>query len=1549
MSSSSYGTADIKDWLACIHLEQYAYYFRFSGYHKLKDCKDLNNEDLIKIGVTPTGHRKRILHYLQTWQEFQGKAMEETQKSSKKRMNFNDSSRTDFNSSVQNYENSNLNAKTNEEKPTPKPRTIFLSEQRKRDVINHNQNWKPVYKYSEDVQNDDITSFYVQSSVPVEYTSINKTSAGESSLSCLNEYKGKMVVNEIYCLRKSETTNLPPLPDSFKHEFKKECEVPKPVGTFVKTGRCTETHISCTSNSALNTLHQPGGPDSFCSHGDTSMSNRSEQYENLAFDPMIKENESKHSSWKAESTETRLDTFSLENASNSNTSYLVSKNVAELVNRNKISPYACFYGSLNKIIEAGWLDKLSPKGNYLFQRRWVRFDGEYLSYHHNEKDVYSKGMIALSAINQVRHFGDNKFEVVTPNRTFVFRGEKEAVRRRWINTIWTALESQTRLLHKPLKSPEDKCGYLELKGLKGKIYMVLSGTKLKLSKNEQDSITGIGITCINLNIATVTDLERKSFEINTPFRNFCFTVESEKEKQEWIEAVQESIAETLSDYEVAEKIWFNESNRSCADCRAPDPEWASINLCVVICKKCAGQHKLLGSNKSKIHCLKLDTSVWSNELIELFLVIGNKHANNFWAVNVPPEEVLDFDALPEQRYNFIIKKYKERRFRKILPQVLNHEELNKALCATVQQHDVLETMSLIFSGADPMCTTEDPIYCTPYLLAQKAGQRLQMEFLYQNRLSDLTKPGSLYERNFYDDATTFRHGFLYKAVNTTKIIAEKKTKEDLNKQWCTLEGGFLSYYENDCTATPIGRIDINEVVCLALNKTEYIIGAGAVFTFEIYLQSERVFLFGAETVQSQHDWAWAINKYFIPPSFQTLAQRDYELIGRLFIKEGHNLYYWKIAWFALEESYLYFYSGEDSETEAKIYLKRLQELTISTQSDGAGKIDVLLLVEKGRTLYIHGHTKLDFTVWCSTIRKASGTNGKVLRDQQLSKNDIPVIVDSCIAFVTQYGLSYEGIYQTSGNPANVAQLLDQFRKDARNVKLRYGEHVLKDVTDVLKCFLSEIDDALLTKELYPYWISILDIPDEKERVRKYITFIKTLPQVNRTTLAALIGHLYRVQKCSNINQMHTHDLAMVFSPCLFQTKGYTSEELSVIEDLINNYVELFAIKEDKVKQMEMENSLITEWKGSLYSQAGDLIVEVYLERKEPDSCCIVKISPTMKAEELTDYVLEMKSIVSDKSDVWITFEAIENGELERPLHYSEKVLEQVLTWSSLEEPGCAYLVIKNFNDAKRYKSQQGNTKGFIKGGYVKIREMPCKLMSGNKFHDRYIILRDEKLLIYKDIKSTRPEKDISVKSIKCYFGIRKKVKPPTSWGFTIFADKQQWYLCCDGQEAQFEWMASILRVQYDGNLWPIGGIRQLPAVSKNSKAGTIALRPIQQQKSRPTEYRQLSENSEMSLATCQEGHEQNASCTLKEKAHILADCLKIKEDQATNLKNVKPKTVATCQVQSDPSHSIAYQRKINKQNQSASKSKYSPELHLPPKFLQELNAVLTKGNRTNKE
>lgn len=56
-----------------------------------------------------------------------------------------------------------------------------------------------------------------------------------------------------------------------------------------------------------------------------------------------------------------------------------------------------------------------------------------------------------------------------------------------------------------------------------------------------------------------------------------------------------------------------------------------------------------------------------------------------------------------------------------------------------------------------------------------------------------------------------------------------------------------------------------------------------------------------------------------------------------------------------------------------------------------------------RTVYIHGINRRDFALWHSAITLAAGTDGKALSDQQLTKNGVPIIVDSCIAFVTQYG------------------------------------------------------------------------------------------------------------------------------------------------------------------------------------------------------------------------------------------------------------------------------------------------------------------------------------------------------------------------------------------------------------------------------------------------------------------------------------------------------------------------------------------------------------------
>ncbi|XP_004389846.2 arf-GAP with Rho-GAP domain, ANK repeat and PH domain-containing protein 2 isoform X1 [Trichechus manatus latirostris] len=1688
MTSVSEINVDIKDFLMSINLEQYLSHFRDFGLNTVKDCAAINDSLLHKIGISPTGHRRRILKKLQIilskmqdtpiYANVHKTKNDETSKDShalsseqNSWIELSDSGSAQTTSPVH-LETVTKNLDQNDVSVDRSSQSLKLD---KLSLPAHNfpipgkephrnlNSFQDSFLGGENFKTESlITKKTVDCTIKEEQTekvdlmsenlsklpnsdpnclsslgcSILEASSGNGTNGLLAEspptpffqFQGEMVVNDLYVpsspnlapvksrsklvSRPSRSFLLrhrpvPEIPASTKgisgSYFRERRNVTTSAGKFVAQQNSNEENSSSIfpygetflfqrlENSKKKSIKNEFWTHEEALKGEAATEriydNRTEKTSEDKVEDIWIPREDKNNVPVDSASESEYSTVEecfhslrrkTSKASKSRTQKL--SNLDTLTRRNypcsslsgnadsstmascAISPYACFYGSPAVKVKSGWLDKLSPQGKRMFQKRWVKFDGLSISYYNNEKEMYSKGIIPLSAVSTIRVQGDNKFEVVTTQRTFVFRVEKEEERNEWISILLNALKSQSLTPQSQTVAAPEKFGYLELRGYKAKIFTVLSGNSVRLCKNEQDFKSGLGITIIPMNVANVKQVDRtvkQSFEIITPYRSFSFTAESEKEKQEWIEAVQQSIAETLSDYEVAEKIWFNESNRSCADCKAQDPDWASINLCVVICKKCAGQHRSLGPNDSKVRSLKMDASIWSNELIELFIVIGNKRANDFWAGNLHKDEELHMDSPVEKRKNFITQKYKEGRFRKTLLASLTKEELNKALCAAVVKPDVLETMALLFSGADVMCATGDPVHSTPYLLAKKAGQSLQMEFLYHNKFSDFPQHDIPSEGGLSHEfvQSTFLCDFLYQAPSAaSKLYSEKKLLEETNKKWCVLEGGFLSYYENDKSTTPNGTINISEVVCLAIHKEDFYLSTGPIFTFEIYLPSECVFLFGAETSQAQRKWTEAIAKHFVPFVAENLTEADYDLVGQLYYKDCHALDQWRKGWFAMDKSTLRFCLQMQEAQEDRMHLRRLQELTISTMVQNGEKLDVLLLVEKGRTLYIHGHTKLDFTIWRTAIEKAAGTDGNALEDQQLSKNDVPIIVNSCVAFVTQYGLGSKYIYQKNGDPLHVSELLESFKKDARSFKLRAGKHQLEDVTGVLKSFLSDIDDALLTKELYPYWISALDTQDDKERIKKYGTFIRSLPVVNRATLAAVIEHLYRVQKCSEINHMNAHNLAMAFSSCLFQTKGQTSEEVNVIEDLINNYVEIFEVKEDQVKQMDIENSFITKWKDTQVSQAGDLLVEVYVERKEPECSIIIPISPIMEAEELTNNILAIKNIIPEKGDLWATFEVIENEELERPLHYTENVLEQVLRWSSLAEPGSAYLVVKQFLtiDTIRHYSERSALES-IKDGVLKIKEEPSKILSGNKFQDRYFVLRDGYLFLFKDLKSSKHDKMFSLSSMKFYLGVKKKMKPPTSWGLTAYSEKHQWHLCCDSLQTQMEWMASVFIAQHENDIWPPAGEERKRSITKNPKIGGLPLIPIQQETNTTLARRNIeSARAELERLRLSAKHDkESVDSSLKERATIVAHCLEHKEDKVRN----RTRKHRSFNCLEDTGAEVPHgQQKfykgvktLRKTEDRNSKATLDSDNKLPSKVIEELNVVLQRTRTLPKE
>ncbi|XP_078093834.1 stromal membrane-associated protein 2-like isoform X2 [Mustelus asterias] len=101
-----------------------------------------------------------------------------------------------------------------------------------------------------------------------------------------------------------------------------------------------------------------------------------------------------------------------------------------------------------------------------------------------------------------------------------------------------------------------------------------------------------------------------------------------------------------------------QDSRECADCGSRGPRWASWNLGVFVCIRCAGIHRNLGVHISKVKSVNLDQ--WTPEQIQCIREMGNSKARTLYEAYLPPN--FKRPQVDQAVESFIRDKYEKKKY-----------------------------------------------------------------------------------------------------------------------------------------------------------------------------------------------------------------------------------------------------------------------------------------------------------------------------------------------------------------------------------------------------------------------------------------------------------------------------------------------------------------------------------------------------------------------------------------------------------------------------------------------------------------------------------------------------------------------------------------------------------------------------------------------------------------------------------------------------------------------------------------------------------------------
>ncbi|KAK4056836.1 Rho-type GTPase activating protein Rga1 [Microbotryomycetes sp. JL221] len=153
---------------------------------------------------------------------------------------------------------------------------------------------------------------------------------------------------------------------------------------------------------------------------------------------------------------------------------------------------------------------------------------------------------------------------------------------------------------------------------------------------------------------------------------------------------------------------------------------------------------------------------------------------------------------------------------------------------------------------------------------------------------------------------------------------------------------------------------------------------------------------------------------------------------------------------------------------------------------------------------------------------------------------VPSFIDDVIAAMKQMDMSIEGIFRRNGNIRRLKDLSEALDRDPASVNLSEDNPV--QLAALLKRFLRDLPDPLLSFKVFPLFIAAERIDDTEERKRVLHLCCCLLSKPHRDTMEALFVFLKWVASFSHVDEetgskMDLQNLATVISPNILYSKG----------------------------------------------------------------------------------------------------------------------------------------------------------------------------------------------------------------------------------------------------------------------------------------------------------------------------------------------------------------------------------------------------------------------------